>query len=364
MKKLSLLLFLLLILGFIGFFGLKTIKEKVQHDLAQPVAYPSVTVGPTLKVDRNENVKRSLFVPYWTLKDDVPADEYATYIYFGISPGSNGIDMTEAGADNVDAFLKAIPPGKKKILTLRMINNKNNFAVLKDVSKQKKIIDETIAFARKHEFDGVLLDLEVSAIPFDSLIQQINSFTKLFYTQTEKDKLTFSIALYGDTFYRIRPFEVKALAHNTDEIFIMAYDFHKSNGNPGPNFPLKGRSIYGYDAMKMTDDFLQFVPAKKITVIFGLFGYDWVVDKQSKATEKGQPLTYGQIKQKFLNDCLYTSCSVKRDKESSETEIRYTDEEGRDNIVWFEDMDSVTAKENYFKQRGISSFSFWANGYF
>ena len=81
---------------------------------------------------------------------------------------------------------------------------------------------------------------------------------------------------------------------------IMAYDFHKVKGNPGPNFPLNGKETYGYDLQKMTDDFLQFVPPEKLTIIFGLFGYDWVIDDKNNALQSGEALSYLQIKQKFL----------------------------------------------------------------
>jgi spore germination protein YaaH len=343
---------------------LRSAKEKVRRDLAQPVAYPSVTVVPTHEVDSNAKTQNSLFVPYWTLKSDIEAEKYDSFIYFGISPKESGIDMEEAGAANVDTFLEKVPAGKKKLLAIRMINTQTNLAILKDPTKQKKIIAETIAFAKQHDFDGVVLDLEISAIPFDSLIQQISSLTKGFYTQAKKNYLSFGMTFYGDTFYRIRPFDVKVLAKNTDEIYVMTYDFHKSNGNPGPNFPLQGKDKYGYDMDKMVDTFLQFAPSNKVTVIFGLFGYDWVVDKQGKALEKGQPLTDHEIQQKFLTDCLYTNCSVRHDKESAETEVRYKDEEGKDHRVWFEDMSSVAAKKAYLKKKGISSFSFWANSYF
>lgn len=364
MKRIGLIIGIFLIFGFLGYYLLNFVKNKVRHDLSQPIAYPSVTAVPTHMIEKVDNVTTSLFVPYWTLKDDIQDDNYTTFIYFGVSPGDTGINDQETGAKNVDEFSKAVPDGKKKLLTLRMIDTQKNFAILKDSAKQKKIIDQTVTFAKEHDFDGVVLDLELSAIPFDSLIKQINTFTSQFSTQAKKNNLTFSIAIYGDTFYRIRPFDVKTIAGNVDQVYVMAYDLHKSNGNPGPNFPLDGKELYGYTVAKMADDFLQFVPPKKMTVILGFFGYDWVVDAQGKAVEQGQPITYHEIQQKFLSNCQYVPCSIKRDTISSETEVRYTDEDGRHHIIWFEDPESAVAKQKYLKGRGISSFSFWANGYF
>ncbi len=342
-------------------------KEKVSQDLAQPIAESIITPTPvpTIVPDHDKSVTTSVFVPYWTVGvGDNSNLSYDEYIYFGIAPTTNGIDLHEAGAVRVEKFLETIPQGKKKLVTLRMINAQTNAAILKDKNSQKKIITQTVAFAKDHEFSGVVLDLEISAIPFDSLVEQINDFTRDLATDAKKQNLTFSLTLYGDTFYRLRPFDVKTLSQNADSVMLMAYDFHKARANPGPNFPLSGRKTYGYDIEKMADDVLRFVPPNKVSVIFGLFGYDWEVDENEKAIAQGKPLTYQQIKEKFLDTCRFDNCQIKRDPVSSETVIRYTDEQSKKHVVWFEDMESVTAKENVLRKKGISHFSFWAYSYF
>ena len=137
--------------------------------------------------------------------------------------------------------------------------------------------------------NGIVLDLEIAAIPFDSLVKKINKFTGTFYSASKKNNLTFSLTLYGDLFYRARPYDVKTLALNADSIMIMAYDLHKARGNPGPNFPLIGADKFGYDLTKMTDEFLQSVPPQKITVIFGVYGYDWLVTKKNSRSKQPKP---------------------------------------------------------------------------
>ena len=115
MKKLNKVILVLLIVGVSAFLLLRVAKEKVLRDLAQPVAYPSVTVGPTLSVDANAQIENSLFVPYWTLNSDLDA-EYDSYIYFGVAVNPDGIAMNEAGAVNIETFVEKVPAGKKKLL--------------------------------------------------------------------------------------------------------------------------------------------------------------------------------------------------------------------------------------------------------
>lgn len=356
---------LLLIFSAISLFGFKTVRQSVKNDLSAPVTLPSSTPIPTLavKATRESDVSRSLFVPYWGL-DDKKIQGYDSYLYFGISPAGSGINKKETGYTNMDNFLESVPANSEKKLVLRMLDSDVTFPILKDTAKQKILMRDTIALAKDEGFSGVVLDLEVTAVPFDSLIKQINEFTKLFYAEAKNNDLSFTIMFYGDTFYRLRPFDVKALAGNADEFMIMSYDFSKSRGNPGPNFPLRGKEVYGYDMTRMSEDFLRFLPPEKTTIVFGLFGYDWEVDDKGKAIGQGEPLTYEEIKEKFLDDCKFEGCTVRRKNDSTETEIRYIDAENKKHIVWFEDMESVKIKEEYLKERGIGNFSFWAHSYF
>lgn len=362
MKKFFIVIILTILLGFSIF---QVIKARIKSDLAQPVASQLPTSVPTPQIKVATTYSQSLFVPYWTLDEkEIDLSTYDEIIYFGVTSDKQRINMSEAGAVNIDTFLSTIPENKKKLLTVRMLDSVNNFAILENQLYQDNVITDSVRLARQKGFDGIVLDLELSAMPFESIINQINSFTAKFYSEAQKDSLTFSLILYGDTKYRLRPFDLKTLAKNADDFYIMAYDFHKASGNPGPNFPLNGKETYGYDLSKMTDDFLQFIPPEKIRVIFGLFGYDWIVDSNGKAKSTGKPLTNKQIKQNFLDSCLYSACKIQKDPVSSESKVTYTDNDGNLHIVWFEDMDSAAVKEKFLKENGISSFSFWANGYF
>lgn len=361
------MIFLVLVFSFLSFFLFRSAKEKVKQDIERPVLYPTGSISPSIKFKNKTDSpeSQSIFIPYWALKEkteDQP--NYNDYIYFGLAPTQNGIDLRDQGALSLDNFLALVPSDKKKLLAVRMIEPETNFAILKDESKQKAVINQAISLAKENNFDGIVLDLEVSAIPFDSLVNQINSFTSLFYKETKQNKLRLALTIYGDAFYRLRPFDVKNLARNSDQIMIMAYDFSKAKGNPGPNFPLKGTDLYGYDYEKMTADFLKVVPAEKLTVVFGLFGYDWVVDEQGKTLQQGKAVSLREINNKFINKCQEAKCTFARDSKTFETEIKYVTKDGSKHIVWFEDLDSVIAKKAYLKKRGITSFGYWAYSYF
>ena len=319
------------------------------------------TPTPTIIQPIRTESRTSLFVPYWSL--GVPlSDEYDRLIYFGVTPNNSGINTQEVGYVNLQAFLDAAPTSSEKDLTLRMLDNTQNFAVLEDTKLQQKIIAATTTLAREKGFTGVVLDLELNALPFDSLLQQINTFTASFNQAAHRSKLKFAVTMYGDAFYRVRPFDVATMAKNSDEVMIMAYDFHKANGNPGPNFPLNGYDQYGYDFTQMTEGFMKAVPSTKLTVIFGYFGYDWPTDEKGKAVNRGAAFSVSDIRRQYLQGCA--TCIITRDALSSETKISYTSDDNVPHIVWFEDELSIRKKEEYLKAKGISSYSYWAHSYF
>lgn len=365
MKKFLVFLALVVPLVLALSYGFSSLKDTIRRDFSQ-VVRSSVqgTPTPTSVTELRGAERSSVFVPYWAVSNQpFETEAHDRLIYFGIAPTTSGIDTEEAGYLALERFVQA-NDGKKQLLTLRMLDSTVNLAALKNKRLQQTIAEETVSVASEYGFDGIVLDLELSALPFESTIKQINDFTSLISKEVKDADLSFAIALYGDTFYRVRPFEVKTLAKHADEVMIMAYDFHKARGNPGPNFPLEGREGYGYDFRQMIDDYLEFVPPEKVTVTFGMFGYDWTVDGKQKAVGTGQAKSYLKMQQDFLSSCVYRNCKSSRDSKSGETKVTYTDDENRNHIVWFEDEASVRKKQEFLRSRGIRSVSYWAYSYF
>ncbi len=365
MKK----LFFIVVLGLIGvlvYFFLvsnKLVSNKKDEEFDLMEFTHAIIVSPSVDPQQKTKSEQSLFVPYWTLTNQpVAGGGFGRFIYFGVTANDKGIDRNEEGYKKIELFTKLV--SGEKWLTIRMINSSYIFPILKDASLQKKIIDDTISLAKDNQFSGIVLDLEVSALPLPGIVNQMNTFVSSFQTGAHAQKLQFGMTLFGDTFYRIRPYDVATLAKSADVVYIMAYDFHKAGGDPGPNFPFAGKDTFGYDFKTMTSDFLALVPAQKLNVVFGLFGYDWPVDENGKSIKQADSLSESAIKNKFLSNCSFAGCSVVRDSQSAETKITYTDANGARHVVWFEDLQSVAKKKAYLQENGIYSTSLWAYSYF
>lgn len=305
----------------------------------------------------------AVFVPYWNIAGELAESSYDRLLYFGITPTVEGIDTEDLGYQNLPFFQEAAGD-KKTLLTLRMINADINFSILDNTDSQKKIIKETLTTAKDYGFSGIVLDLELFSLFDEGIPRQITDFVQAFYTDAKNADMDFAMTIYGDTIYRKRPFDLEALSKHTDEMMIMAYDFHKARGEPGPNFPYEGKSKFGYDFKQMTQDMLKLVPKNKLTVIFGMFGYDWTVDETKRPLRQADPLSTNEIREKYVKNCERENCVVLRDKTSQELEVNFVDDQVKNHIIWFEDEVSVEIKQKFLEENGVGSIAYWAYGYF
>ncbi len=361
MKKIAFVL-LIIALVTVFVFGLNELTK------SQPTTKPKLTrITPKISpLPRVVSAPESnfLFVPYWSFEKEINSENSDQLIYFGVTATENGIDENELGFKNLKSFNSITADLENKFLAVRLLDSRVNSKILEDDKLQTKIISQSIEIAKANNFRGIVLDFEISSLSFESVVKNISLLYGSFYKQTKNNNLLFLTALYGDVFYRLRPFDVKNISQNSDGILVMAYDFHKAKGNPGPNFPLNGKEKYGYDLTKMLDDFLQIVPPKKLIIVFGLFGYDWQIDDQGQAVARAESLSLNQLRTKFLTNCQFNDCQMQKDKESSETQISYRDQNQQKHVVWFEDLDSIKEKKKYFKEKGINSFGLWAYSFF
>lgn len=303
---------------------------------------------------------QSVFVPYWALGDSsYESLPYSRLYYFGVTATQGGIAQDDEGYQGLDRF--KCPEKQKCILVVRMLDHDANQEILDDKPAQKKIISQSMGIAEEKGFSGIALDLEMTTISAQTVSGQINDFVEEYYTSAKTGYKSFSFIVYGDVFYRSRPYDIAFISGHSDEIMLMAYDMNKSYGEPGPNFSYEDKKNYGYDFKQMVADFKAKAPSSKITVIFGMYGYNWTMNDQ------GTPLKQAVAQSlRDIEDLRQETPGAKITVEaaSKEKKIEYEDEAGYRHIVWFEDEESASVKAAYLRREGIGNISFWVWGYF
>ncbi len=304
----------------------------------------------------------SVFVPYWAdLSEEISG--FDRLYYFGIVPTVDGIDRSEAGYTTIPSFVTAAG-NTEKWLTVRMVERETNAEILTTAASWQKIVDDTLSIRNANGFNGVVLNLEVGLLSLDLTEADITEFTRFFSEQMAAADVPFAITAYGDSFFRKRPYNFEQLAPLADHIIVMTYDFHKSFGLPGPNFPLNGKEEYRYDLTVMIDDYLRCIPPEKLTVVLGRYGYEWIVDNQNRPLKAATPVTENQVESRYLPACPQPECTIDRDAVSGELTVTFAGESGRTHVIWLDDETSTQKKIEYLNSRGIGDTGFWAYSFF
>lgn len=352
-------------------------KSQISYPKSQINNQVQITNVPTTNYQLPITKYRSLFIPYWSPSLSETDMNYDIYYYFGIVPTAVGEIKNEVGLSNMPRIvesLKSKVKSRKKVV-VRMLDSSINDALLGNDTAQKNLSENLLTILNTYAFSGIVIDLEV---PFTFQVEkkgQITHFVQQICSVIKANYKTCDLLVYGDFSYRNRPYDLKELGKSADSILLMAYDFHKAGGEPGPNFPLARRSNneggpsttdYGHSFKQMISNTLALVPKEKVEVVFGMYGYDWTLNEQGTPLKTAEALSLNEIRQRVAqnanrpNDIRYTL----HENESREKSLQYVDSDGRNHVIWYEDEESVAIKTKYLLEKGVSRVSFWAQSYF
>ncbi len=144
--------------------------------------------------------------------------------------------------------------------------------------------------------------------------------------------------------------DYQAIGQVVDFIFFMTYEWGWSGGEPMAVSPISQmRSVMRYA--------VSVVPRQKIMMGMPLYGYDWTLPYV-----KGGKFAKSVSPQRALELALRYGVSINYDRTSQAPWFRYTDEQGKQHEVWFEDARSVQAKFDLVKELGVRGFFYWVLG--
>ena len=130
-----------------------------------------------------------------------------------------------------------------------------------------------------------------------------------------------------------------------DRVVIMAYEWGHKAGPPAPVAPLG-------EVRKVLRHALDEIPRSKLLLGIPLYGYDWTLPAGHVPARRLGPDEARALARS-------TGAHVVHDAVHASPSFRYTDSEGREHVVWFEDDRSLGAKLDLVRAHGLAGVSLW-----
>ena len=216
--------------------------------------------------------------------------------------------------------------------------------ILHNPAAMTRHINDIVTLVQRERYDGI--DIDYEDLPATDRQAFTTFVTRLADALHDKNKIL-TIAVFAKTTDagedgRNAGQNYAAIGAAADEVRIMAYDYNWSGSTPGPVAPLPWvREVLTYAKTQ--------IPAEKIVLGVAVSGYDWVDGGQ------GEVVTWIQC---FGRARAFNATS-QYDRLSQSPYFKYTDAQGRQHEVWYENAESTATKLEVAKAAGIRGVFLW-----
>ncbi|MCP3026872.1 glycoside hydrolase family 18 protein [Halobacillus sp. A5] len=224
--------------------------------------------------------------------------------------------------------------------------------ILTDEQVQDTLLDNIIQTAREIGYQDIHFDFEY--LPRE-LGEEYNQFLRKAKNRLSNEGLLISTALAPKTsaeqegeWYEAHDY--KTHGEIVDFVVLMTYEWGYSGGPPMAVSPINNvREVVEYALTEM--------PPEKILLGQNLYGYDWTLP-----FEPGGEFAQAISPQRAIQIARENNVSISYDEEAQAPFFNYTDSEGAEHEVWFEDARSIQEKFDLIKELDLKGISYWKLG--
>ncbi|WP_174727739.1 LysM peptidoglycan-binding domain-containing protein [Mesobacillus harenae] len=224
-------------------------------------------------------------------------------------------------------------------------------AVLRDTEAQETLLTNILTVMREKGYTGLNIDFEY-VYPEDR--ENFNAFLRRAVASLHPEGYSVSTALapkisadQPGLLYEAHDYE--AHGEIVDFVVLMTYEWGWSGGRPWAIAPIS-------EVRKVLDYAVTAIPPEKILMGVPLYGRDWRIPwVQGTTARTVNPKAAISLAAQY-------GVSIQYHETYQSPFFRYTDEEGQQHEVWFEDARSVQAKYDTVKEYGLRGVSYWVLG--
>ncbi|MBK8750473.1 MAG: glycosyltransferase [Candidatus Competibacteraceae bacterium] len=211
--------------------------------------------------------------------------------------------------------------------------------MLMNPAARARVIEQLVAYADRNGFAGISIDFE--SIPVKAQ-PDFRRFIAELYAVLHPKNLQLSINVPASD----PAFNYSELARHADYLILMAYDEHWATGTAGPIASLH----WFADVLRQRQ---RDVPAQKMIVAIGNYGYDWIKD-----SHHAEEMTFEEA----VLTAKESEGNIRLDPVSLNPTFDYADDDGHIHHVWL--LDAVTAFNQMVIARPIQprGFALWRLG--
>ncbi len=292
------------------------------------------------------------YISGWVLRQTLP---YLTRLYI-FSYG-----FTQEGEllfpPNEDNWMIALSEefGTMPVLTLTpfgpdgMFNNNLIHQIVTDATARERLLTELVQVMTEKGYGGIDID-------FEFILAEDRDLFTAFVRQTVEvmhdNGFTVSVALAPKTsanqpglLYEGKDY--RALGEVADEVLLMTYEWGYKYGPPMAVAPLNSvRRVLDYAVTEID-------PAK-INLGIPNYGYDWPLPYERGSTVAR---TIGNVE--AVQIAIRYGVPIQFDESAQSPYFTYTNENGGEHVVWFEDVRSLSKKYALLSEYGLKGIGVW-----
>ena len=219
--------------------------------------------------------------------------------------------------------------------------------MLHDPERMRRHVVEIVELAKRENYDGIDIDYEnLKAGDREVFTRFVTDLGNALHGSGKR----LSVAVFAkttDAGYDERNVaqDYAAIGRVADQVRLMAYDYHWGTSPPGPVAPIGWvRDVLRYAK--------SVIPPDRVVLGVPLYGYDWVDGTATSVTW----LQAFRLATEHRAHVVY-------DAQTQSPWFRYTDQQGRQHEVWFENAVSSKAKFEAARGSGIGGVYLWMYGY-
>ncbi|URZ00427.1 glycosyl hydrolase family 18 protein [Clostridium felsineum] len=291
---------------------------------------------------------------------------FTTYYYSGDTSSYNSIVSNASSIDEIATHtyltdgsgnISGIVPtnqinysNSNAIKTLATVQNNFDGAISKNLlessTNRQTLIGNILTSLKNNGYKGVNIDLE-GVYYYDR--SYLTTFMNELYSTLKPQGFYVTISVPAKTSDSPNAswngaFDYASLSKAADQVILMAYDEHYSGGTPGPIASIG----WTQNVVKYA---LTVIPKEKILLGSAAYGYDWY-SNQAKAYS-----IYG-----IYNLSSKYNTPINWDLTSKSPYFYYTDLNGINHSVWFENAESLNYKLDLVNTYDLGGLAIWRLG--